>query len=112
VLDVYELAGRRSKEDRNSREKDYVQLFGDLACVQSARAAGEVTRICGELVFGDEPECGKQSDEDPVVIRDKSGFLELRATLEHCLAGTQMAKRRAAEAVSRVTIPPDLDYPR
>ena len=112
VLDVYELAGRRSKEDRNSREKDYVQLFGDLACVQSARAAGEVTRICGELVLGDEPECGKQSDEDPVVIRDKSGFLELRATLEHCLAGTQMAKRRAAEVVSRVTIPPDLDYPR
>ena len=30
----------------------YVQLLADLCHVQSARAAGEVGRICAELVFG------------------------------------------------------------
>ena len=30
----------------------YVQFFTDLCHVQAARAAGEVGRICSELVFG------------------------------------------------------------
>ena len=42
----------------------YVQFFTDLCHVQAARAAGEVARICSELVFGYnrhpswEPDCG------------------------------------------------------
>jgi hypothetical protein len=42
----------------------YVQFFTDLCHVQAARAAGEVARICAELVFGYnrhpswEPDCG------------------------------------------------------
>ena len=111
VLDAYELERRKPNTDVSSQEKEYAQLFEDLACVQSARAAGEVTRICGDLVFGDERGV-KPSDRDPVITGDKKGFLERRAKLDHCLAGSRAAKRRAAEAVSRVAIPPDLDYPR
>ncbi|MHB8863286.1 MAG: acyl-CoA dehydrogenase family protein [Pirellulaceae bacterium] len=53
IQDVLEL-GSRSAEDRRlaSSFEGYVQFFTDLCHVQSARAAGEVARICSELVFG------------------------------------------------------------
>jgi alkylation response protein AidB-like acyl-CoA dehydrogenase len=39
-------------------------------------------------------------------------FVRLRARLDGCLTGARLAKDRAAAAVTRMTIPPALDYPR
>lgn len=38
-------------------------------------------------------------------------FLTLHAKLDSCLTGSRLAKDRAAEAISKVTIPEALDYP-
>ena len=40
------------------------------------------------------------------------GFQRLRTKLDGCLTGAQLAKDRAAEAISKVMIPEALDYPR
>ena len=40
------------------------------------------------------------------------GFRQLRTKLDGCLTGSQLAKDRAAEAISKVMIPEALDYPR
>ncbi len=61
ILDVEEL--QMEMEDRPDLA-GYVQFFTDLCHVQAARAAGEVARICSELVFGYnrhpswDPDCG------------------------------------------------------
>lgn len=39
-------------------------------------------------------------------------FLHLRTKLDRCMTGTQLAKDRAADALSKVMIPEALDYPR
>jgi hypothetical protein len=39
-------------------------------------------------------------------------FARLRTKLDACLTGSQLAKDRAAEAISKVMIPEALDYPR
>jgi hypothetical protein len=49
ILDVMELASRAS-EDRALA--GLAEFFTDLCHVQSARAAGEVGRICSQLIFG------------------------------------------------------------
>jgi alkylation response protein AidB-like acyl-CoA dehydrogenase len=53
ILDVLELE-RRGTEDAVAAEglAATVQFLSDLCHVQSAKAAGEVSRICAELVFG------------------------------------------------------------
>ena len=53
VLDVVEL-GHHAAIDAASTEEllSTVQFFSDLCHVQAAQAAGEVSRICSELVFG------------------------------------------------------------
>ena len=53
ILDVLELE-RRAAEDGSIADDSAgtVNFLGDLCHVQSARAAGEVSRICAELVFG------------------------------------------------------------
>jgi len=128
-----------------------LQFFSDLCHIQSARAAGEVGRICAELVFGynrhpawdEEGYKGCYSSEEieqlegwvagitemavDVVAEDGShpvkagpcascrgleGFQRLRTKLDGCLTGAQLAKDRAAEAISKVMIPEALDYPR
>ena len=125
----------------------------DLCHVQSARSAGEVGRICAELVFGYNRHpawdtegcatCYQAGDLDAMeslipgmaslargytdVIEDdgahapKAGpcarfegldqFSRLRARLDGCLTGSQLAKDRAAEALTKVMIPEALDYP-
>jgi alkylation response protein AidB-like acyl-CoA dehydrogenase len=61
ILDVEEL---EMEAENDSSLAGYVQFFTDLCHVQAARAAGEVARICSELVFGYnrhpswEPDCG------------------------------------------------------
>jgi alkylation response protein AidB-like acyl-CoA dehydrogenase len=53
ILDVLELE-RRGAEDAGVAEglAGTVQFLSDLCHVQAAQAAGEVSRICAELVFG------------------------------------------------------------
>ena len=49
ILDVLELDGHAATGDELSGT---VQFLSDLCHVEAARAAGEVSRICAELVFG------------------------------------------------------------
>jgi hypothetical protein len=53
ILDILELE-RNGAENPAIAEAvpEYAHFFTDLAHVQAARAAGEVTRICTDLVFG------------------------------------------------------------
>ncbi|HTX53537.1 MAG TPA: acyl-CoA dehydrogenase family protein [Candidatus Baltobacteraceae bacterium] len=114
-----------------------LQFLTDLCHVQATRGAGEVGRICAELVFGYQRhpawdgECacaehdpvdsllaGKGLGELPVI---KAGpcvrfggmeeFVRLRAKLDGCLTGMRLAKDRAAGALTKVMIPEALDYP-
>jgi alkylation response protein AidB-like acyl-CoA dehydrogenase len=53
ILDVLELEQRGATDPSVADELvGTVQFLSDLCHVQSARAAGEVSRICAELVFG------------------------------------------------------------
>jgi alkylation response protein AidB-like acyl-CoA dehydrogenase len=130
-----------------------VAFLTDLCHVQSARSAGEVGRVCAELVFGYNrhpawdtegcASCYQAGDLDAMeslipgmaslargytdVIEDdgahapKAGpcarfegldqFTHLRARMDGCLTGSQLAKDRAAEALTKVMIPEALDYP-
>jgi alkylation response protein AidB-like acyl-CoA dehydrogenase len=125
----------------------------DLCHVQSARAAGEVGRVCAELVFGynrhpswDTEGCASCYQADDLDAMEalipgiaslargytdviehggkhaaKAGpcarfegldqFIRLRVRMDGCLTGSQLAKDRAAEALTKVMIPEALDYP-
>lgn len=153
ICDVLELASRGGAQGTWAGTIDrYVQFFTDLCHVQAARAAGEVARICAELVFGYNrhpawaPECGSCLGTDELdgleglipgisvgarlagdVVEDddthlsKAGpcvrFAGLRAfslrrsKLDGCLTGSRLAKDRAAQALTQVSIPEKLDYP-
>ncbi len=65
ILDVVQLATHGQEDPSLARTlPGHLQFFTDLCHVQAARAAGEVARICSELVFGYnrhpswEPDCG------------------------------------------------------
>jgi alkylation response protein AidB-like acyl-CoA dehydrogenase len=125
-----------------------VQFLSDLCHVQTARSAGEVGRICAELVYGynrhpawDEEGCKGCYQEDELITLEsiiaglasmavdvvdldgkhpkKAGpcakgvdaFVRLHTKLDSCLTGSQLAKDRAAEALTKVMIPAALDYP-
>jgi hypothetical protein len=130
-----------------------VEFLTDLCHVQAARAAGEVGRICAELVHGynrhpawDTEGCAScyQADDldamenlipgiaaaargyADVIESDgthplKAGpcvrfegldqFGRLRMRLDGCLTGSQLAKDRAAEALTKVMIPEAASYP-
>ena len=155
ILDVLEL---EEKGAHNPAVADALPglaavLSRDLCHVQTARAAGEVGRICAELVFGYNRHpawdsdacrtCYQATDLEALeslmpgiasvaraytdVIEDdgshpsKAGpcarfdgleqFTRLRQRLDGCLTGSQLAKDRAAEALTQVMIPEALDYP-
>jgi hypothetical protein len=63
--------------------------------------AGEAGRICAEVVYG----------FDAATPEDKAAFSALRAKLDESLAGTRLAKDRAAKALTTIMIPEALDYP-
>jgi alkylation response protein AidB-like acyl-CoA dehydrogenase len=127
-----------------------VAFLTDLCHVQAARAAGEVGRVCAELVHGYnrhpawesdacnsccESACQDNSLEAMEALipgitvhgpdndshAAKAGpcarfdgletFVRLRTRLDGCLTGSQLAKDRAAEALTKVMIPEVLDYP-
>ncbi|MEI7752349.1 MAG: acyl-CoA dehydrogenase, partial [Candidatus Omnitrophota bacterium] len=72
----------------------------DLSGVQAARAAGEVGKVCAELVYGYQSTAAALKP-----------FAELRAKTDASLVGVRFSKDRAAEAVAQVMIPEALDYP-
>jgi alkylation response protein AidB-like acyl-CoA dehydrogenase len=80
ILDTIELETRGADNQRLAASLDgYVRFFTDLCHVQSARAAGEVARICSELVFGYNrhpswvPDCG--SCTSAVELDGLEGFI-------------------------------------
>jgi len=125
----------------------------DLCHVQSAHAAGEVGRVCAELVHGynrhpswdtegcaqcyqaEDLECmealipgiaslargytdviensgAHESKAGPCVrFHGLEQFATLRLRMDGCLTGSQLAKDRAADALTKVMIPEALDYP-
>ncbi|WP_319584326.1 acyl-CoA dehydrogenase family protein [uncultured Pseudodesulfovibrio sp.] len=115
---------------------DLTGFYKDLCHVQAARAAGEVARICSELVYGynwnrcptpdggiaekcepelkTKEECaqdGTLGDQSKCSRPELIRFRELKATVDMCLAGSRLAKDRAGNALAEVMIPEALDYP-
>ncbi|MGP8245095.1 MAG: acyl-CoA dehydrogenase family protein [Bryobacteraceae bacterium] len=154
ILDLLELEAKGPQNPALAEALPGLeQFFTDLCHVQSARAAGEVGRICAELVFGycrhpawDSDACrtcyqaGDLEDLEALIpgmdsvaracteVIEGDGshpvkagpcarfdgleqFTRLRQRLDGCLTGSQLAKDRAAEALTRVMIPEALDYP-
>jgi hypothetical protein len=151
ILDLLELEAKGAENPTVAEGlPGLVQFMTDLCHMQSARAAGEVGRICAELVYGynrhpawEDPNytgCYQAGDLEEleqlipgiasyatdVVEADGShpakagpcancgdleGFRRIRTRLDSCLTGSQLAKDRAAFALSKVMIPEALDYP-
>jgi hypothetical protein len=154
ILDVVQLGAEGPKRlEGDEHLPGTVQFLCDLCHVQAARAAGEVARICAELVFGYgrhptwDPACEHcvQADDldamegfipgislgvrlagdvvEPdgshapkagpcVVFEGVQGFIDRRRKLDGCLTGARLAKDRAGQSLTHVTIPAKLDYPR
>ncbi len=129
ILDVLELK-EKGPENPSLAEglEGFVSFFSDLCHAQAARSAGEVGRICGELVFGYNRHphwtdtsctetCKGSSNGDnlkagPCVgAKELEEFRRLRTKVDGCLTGSRIAKDRAAEALTGVMIPEALDYP-
>jgi alkylation response protein AidB-like acyl-CoA dehydrogenase len=91
-----------------------VNFFSDLACAQAAAAAGESARICAELVYGYNATDSCSADgcccQGPAAAA-LAPFAQLRLKVDACLAGSRLAKDRAADALAKVMIPEALDYP-
>jgi hypothetical protein len=129
ILDVLELEAKGADNPALADGlSGFTAFFKDLCHVQSARAAGEVGRVCAELVFGyncetlwtDQCErcCAAGASVEPAGDRpclpadQLKEFIALRGRLDSCLSGARLAKDRAAGALSQVMIPEALDYPR
>ena len=79
----------------------YLNTFNDLLGTIAGEMSAEAGKICAEIVYG----FNAASPED------KAAFAALRAKLDESLAGTRLAKDRAAGALATVMIPEALDYP-
>src|SRR3954454_10342087 len=154
INDLLEL-GRKGPANPTLAEglPGLLAFLTDLCHVQAARAAGEVGRICAELVFGynrhpawDDEGCASCHQADDLTAMEsivpgssslargytdvieedgshptKAGpcvsfhgldqFSRLRVRMDGCLTGSQLAKDRAADALTKVMIPEALDYP-
>jgi alkylation response protein AidB-like acyl-CoA dehydrogenase len=142
ILDVLELEAKGPDNPVVAEGlPGLVGFLTDLCHVQSARAAGEVGRICAELVFGynrhpawDGKSCGASCGAAGTPLETGSGgfgpyepqgpkagacvsfegleeFVRLRLRMDACLTGARLAKDRAATALTTVMIPEALDYP-
>ena len=121
ILDVLELEAKGPNNPTVAEGlPGLLDFFTDLAHVQSARTAGEVGRICAELVFGYQPHpawnegscttCYSGTAGSNPCLTGLEAFVRLRAKLDGCLTGARLAKDRAAEALTKVMIPEALDY--
>ena len=81
--------------------QSYLNTFNDLLGTVVADVAGEAAKICSGVVYG----FGAATAED------KAAFAALRNALDEALAGTRLAKDRAAKALTTIMIPEALDYP-
>jgi len=105
ILDVLELQAKGPENPVLAEGlAGFVNFFSDLSHTQAGRAAGEVSRICADLVHGF---LAHKGAGDPGL----NGFYELRRKTEEALRGSRLAKDRAATALSQVVIPEALDYP-
>jgi alkylation response protein AidB-like acyl-CoA dehydrogenase len=141
ILDLLELAAKGPGNPTVAEGlPGLLRFFTDLCHVQAGRAAGEVGRICAELVYGynrhpawDGDACCGPDAADPLLavstdssastmpVGPKAGpcvcfdgleaFGRLRLKLDGCLTGVRLAKDRAAAALTKVMIPEALDYP-
>jgi alkylation response protein AidB-like acyl-CoA dehydrogenase len=154
ILDLLELEKRGPEVPTVAEGLTGLTAFlTDLCHVQSARAAGEVGRVCSELVHGynrhpawDTEGCASCYNADDLEsmealipgiaslargysdVIESSGahaskagpcvrshgleqFAALRQRMDGCLTGSQLAKDRAADALTKVMIPEALDYP-
>ncbi len=103
IQDLLELKEKGPMNPVVSENLDnYTRFFADLCNVQVARAVGEVGRICSSLVFSYavDPQAGELEEFD-----------QLRGIMERRIAGSGLAKDRAASALTGVMIPETLDYP-
>jgi hypothetical protein len=115
VLDVIELKARGPENLALAEGIDgLVNFYTDLTHIHCATSAGEATKICAELVFG----YRKASDaaiaepaDAPGAFQDVAPFIALRTKVDASLAGSKLAKDRAAESLAHVMIPEVLDYP-
>jgi alkylation response protein AidB-like acyl-CoA dehydrogenase len=117
MLDVLELA-RKGAERPELAESlpGTLQFFTDLCRVQAARAAGEVGRICTELVFGYQrhpswEECCASDQDQDLNFHGLEAFMAQRRQLDGCMTEARLAKDRAARSLAGVMIPEALDYP-
>lgn len=79
----------------------YLNTFNDLLGTVIADVAGEAAKICSGVVYG----------FSAATAEDKAAFAALRNALDEALAGTRLAKDRAAKALTTIMIPEALDYP-
>jgi len=115
MLDVLELEAKGPANAVVAADlAGLVNCFSDLACVQAASAAGECGRLCAELVYGYNATDTCSADgccaQGPAAAA-LAPFADLRRRVDACLAGSRLAKDRAAEALAHVMIPEALDYP-
>ena len=78
-----------------------LNTFNDLLGTVVADVAGEAAKAASGVVYG----------FSAASAEDKAAFSALRNALDEALAGTRLAKDRAAKALSTVMIPEALDYP-
>ena len=131
ILDVIELEIKGADNPTLAESlPGLISFYTDLCHTQAARAAGEVGRVCAEIVHGynrhpvwDDDSCPAGSDASgtPAERPCKAGpcvkgeglepFAHLRAKLDTCITGCRLAKDRAAEALTKVMTREALDYP-
>jgi hypothetical protein len=112
IFDVLELEAKGGDDPVASEGLEgTVQFLCDLCHTQAAAAAGEVSRICAELVFGYKQQPDGFTPGDPEDSEEAIDFLRLQNKLTHGLSGSRLAKDRAAQTVAKVMIPEALDYP-
>jgi len=105
ILDVVELEQKGPENPVVAADLNgLINFFSDLSSVQAARAAGECGRICAELVYG-----FNRAETDGCDALQT--FNAMRLGVDTKLAGSRLAKDRAATALSKVMIPEALDYP-
>jgi hypothetical protein len=78
-----------------------VSILADLCHVYAAHTAGEVGRVCAEWIYGVHPEAEG----------DLEAFRDMQAKLDRSLTASGLAKDRAAEGLTQVTIPETPAYP-
>ena len=111
VLDVLELKQKGPESPALAEGIDgLINFYSDLTHIHSATAAGEATKICAELVFGYRAEDSDRSGAADT-FADVAPFIALRTAVDASLAGSRLAKDRAAESLAHVMIPEVLDYP-